>query len=108
MLSSSIKLAQCVILIPRWQNVKDLTPNLTALNDVKSKAKQSRTARINPVPGVLISSLQRSRAHTPQHTHSVLLSGLSREPLPIIAWWTRRHALDQNRTRYLVRERRVY
>eukprot|EP00116_Pleurobrachia_bachei_P015165 sb/3475427/ len=86
--------------------------------------QQSRTARINPVPGVLISlstafqprvlavqiSLQRSRAHTPQHTDSVVsvvLSGLSREPLPIIAWWTRRHVLDQNRTRDLVRKRRV-
>ena len=58
------------------------------------KIKQSGAAWIlvNPVPGVSATvllvqiSLQRSRALTLHYTQSVLLSGLSREPLPIIEW----------------------
>eukprot|EP00116_Pleurobrachia_bachei_P004627 sb/3464889/ len=36
---------------------------------------------------------------------SSVYTGVSREPLPIIAWWTRRHTLYQDRTRDLVREK---
>ena len=82
---------------------------------------KSRPARITLVWGVLISLLMAfqprsfryrflcSIARRHPTTYALLsLSGLSREPLPIIAWWTRRHALDQDRTRDLVREKRVY
>eukprot|EP00116_Pleurobrachia_bachei_P012799 sb/3473061/ len=61
-----------------------------------------------PVEGTLMWTVGSVVRRYPTTYALVLLSGLSREPLPIIAWWARRHALDQDRTRDLVRERRVY
>eukprot|EP00116_Pleurobrachia_bachei_P008011 sb/3468273/ len=82
---------------------RNRTPDLVRERRVKTLTNNGASDE----PFSVFSLCARTRALTPQHTHSVLLSGLSREPLPIKAWWTRRHALDRNRTRDLVRERRV-